>query len=69
MGQCGRFWSGVLHLRSAWLLPPDKERREEAGLQSTAAPAGGAGLCGGGGAKDAKDLASFRRESFILNAD
>lgn len=27
MGQCGRFWSGVLHLGPAWLLPPDKEER------------------------------------------
>lgn len=27
MGQCGQFWSGVLHLRSAWLLPPDEEEK------------------------------------------
>lgn len=27
MGQCGQFWSGVLHLRSAWLLPCDEEEK------------------------------------------
>lgn len=26
MGRCGKVWSGVLHLRSVWFLPPDVER-------------------------------------------
>lgn len=27
MGQCGQFWLGVLHLRSAWLLLSDEEEK------------------------------------------
>lgn len=67
MGQCGKFWSGVLHLGPAWLLPPDKEEQRR---RSAAAPAGGEDLCAAAAAaSDAKDSASFGRTSFIFDAD